>query len=184
MERRSRLFTFILALIPGAGQMYLGQMNKGIELLALFFLIDPVFSFVGLGFIGGIARLLLWCYAFFDTFDLARRVDRGERIREDDFVLFRTLNDYVKRTNTGSDNEDFPPKEENMPASDRADGQGSNWLLWGWGLVIIGMVAILNRTFWNNEFYGLVKSFVSMYFIPIVMIAAGGYLLIKNKNRL
>lgn len=170
MERRSKFLTFVLALIPGAGHMYLGQINKGIQLLALFVIINPALNLVGLGFLGDIVRLILWCYAFFDTFDLARRVDRGEQIKDGDFLVFKYMNSYMNNDKSG----DFPLKEHFR--------YNKNWLLWGWGLIIFGVLAIFNRTFWNNEFYGLIKSFVSMYFIPILLIAAGAYMLIRNKN--
>lgn len=165
MERRSKFITFIVALIPGAGQMYLGLLNKGIQLLALFVLINPLLDFIGLGFLGNMIQLVIWCYSFFDTFDIARRMDRGEQLKDTDY----TINKYVDQIK----NEDFPSKEVL---------NNKLGIVLGWGLVVVGILAIANRTFLNNELYGVIKSFVSMYFIPMVLIAAGVFMLIRNKK--
>ena len=69
---KNKLLIFIFSFIPGAGQMYLDMMKKGIIIMALFFLI-----FLGVGFLSfdllGIFNIFLaflptiWFYSFFDT---------------------------------------------------------------------------------------------------------------------
>ena len=49
--RKSRILTFLFALWPGAGQMYLGYMKRGVSLMGLFFLIFAIMGFLGLSFL-------------------------------------------------------------------------------------------------------------------------------------
>ena len=44
MEKRNNLITFLSALIPGVGQIVLGLYKKGIQLFALWVLIQPILS--------------------------------------------------------------------------------------------------------------------------------------------
>lgn len=169
MERRSRFLTFVLALIPGVGQMYLGLVKKGIQLFLLFILIDHVLGFVGLGYIGGMLKLCVWAYAFWDTFEIARRLDRGEKVNDSDYIF----NKYMD-------------KRENEEAPFSYKGHSFNksfWLLCGWGLIVIGILAIVNLSFGNNDIYGQIKSAISTYFIPGLLVIAGIYMLIINRKK-
>lgn len=164
MERRSKFLTFVLALIPGAGQIYLGLTMKGIQLFALYVLIRPALDIIGLGYIGGMLKIIIWVYAFFDTFEVARRIDRGERVGDSEFVFKKYMENNDKFDHIGrSFNKNF-------------------WLLCGWGLIAVGILAILNLTFGSNDLYGLIKSYVSTYFIPVILVIAGFYMLVKNKR--
>lgn len=65
--KKSAFFTFCFAFIPGAGQMYLGFMKRGLSLITLFCL-----AIVGCAIIPYCAAALpiIWMYSFFDTFNL------------------------------------------------------------------------------------------------------------------
>ena len=79
--------TFIFACIPGAGQMYYGYMKRGLSLITLFCI------GVILGAIVGpliVVCPIVWMYSFFDTYDLVRRITRGEP-REDSLLFFENL---------------------------------------------------------------------------------------------
>lgn len=67
--KKNKFLTFIFALIPGAGHMYLGYMKKGISVMTLF---CGTFALIGmLSFEYLIAALpIIWFYSFFDTFRL------------------------------------------------------------------------------------------------------------------
>lgn len=67
--RKSRILTFLFALWPGAGQMYLGYMKRGVSLMGLFFLIFAIMGFLGLSFLAFLLPII-WFYAFFDTMNL------------------------------------------------------------------------------------------------------------------
>lgn len=62
--RKSKFLTFIFAFFPGAGQMYVGLMKKGVSIMTLFFticafcMIFPPIAFL---------LPVLWFYSFFDA---------------------------------------------------------------------------------------------------------------------
>ena len=66
MKRKSRFLTFIAAMIPGAGQMYQGQLKRGASIMILF---SAVCAFSIFTMIGELCIFLpvLWFYAFFDA---------------------------------------------------------------------------------------------------------------------
>lgn len=168
MERRSKLLTFITALIPGVGQLYLGLFKKGIQILVLFILINPVLRIIGLGFLSDIIKLIIWCYAFFDTFDIARRIDRGETVSDSDYVI----NKYMDKKENGESSFDYKGNSFNKRF----------WLFCGWGLILVGILAIVNLMFGTNDLYGVIKSTISIYFVPGVLVIAGCYMLLKNRK--
>lgn len=168
MESRNKALTFLLALIPGVGQMYLGLFKKGIQILVLSILIRPVFDIIGIGSLGGILSIIIWCYAFFDTFDIAKKLDRGEFVKDSEFVLSKYMD--------GNQNEDVKVGFKGYSVNK------SLWMLCGWALVIIGVLAIVNLTFGSNELYGLIKSYISTYFIPALLVVIGIYMLVRYRK--
>lgn len=69
-QKKSRFFTFLCSLIPGAAEMYMGFMKQGVSLMAVFAL-----SIVGLA--SGLealfipALVLSWFYSFFHARNVA-----------------------------------------------------------------------------------------------------------------
>jgi hypothetical protein len=166
MNRRNNFLTYLLALFPGVGYMYLGLVIKGVETLAIFMLIDPLFSIVGLGFLTGLVKIPIWLYVFFDTINTAKRLDNGEVIQDEDFI-FRKLN-----ANTSFNN------------NYNTEGIKKNvWIIVGWTLVALGALALTNRVLRSFGLYNLIKSYMSMYLIPLVFILVGIYLLFRNKSQ-
>lgn len=159
--RRNSFLTFLAALIPGIGYMYLGLIRRGIQFLLLYLLIEPVFRIVGLSFLASIIKIPLWFYTFFDTFNVANKLDRGEIVYDSDIF--------------GN-------------GSFQVDGRWANllndkWILIaGWALVILGVLGVINKAFYGNEIYNLIRSYISTYFIPVIFIAIGAYLLYKNNR--
>lgn len=170
MNRRSGFLTFVAALIPGVGYMYLGLMRKGLEALLIYMLLIPVFSMLGLGFIGGILRTILWFYTFIDTFNIARRIDMGEIVLDSDLFISKFLDretfNYAGNTSGGNYNRDMDKKV---------------WITIAWALIIIGILSITNKLFSGNEIYYVIKSAINKYFLPVIFIIAGTCLLIKRK---
>ena len=82
--RKSRILTFLFALWPGAGQMYLGYMKRGVSLMLLFCLIFAIMGFLGLSFLAFLLPII-WFYAFFDTMNL--RSMSYEFLPQDDFLF-------------------------------------------------------------------------------------------------
>lgn len=85
-RKKNSFFTFIFSLLPGAGQMYMGFMKRGLSLMASFFLI--IFLSVWLN-IGPIMLIipLIWFYAFFDTHNLRSMPDEEFYAMEDDYLF-------------------------------------------------------------------------------------------------
>lgn len=82
---RNSFLTFLFALIPGAGQMYLGLMKKGICIMLGFGLISTLVHLAPFNFIGFILPVI-WFYAFFDTLVVARLTPEERMLDEDDFM--------------------------------------------------------------------------------------------------
>ncbi|KRQ87961.1 hypothetical protein ABG79_00126 [Caloramator mitchellensis] len=159
--RRNSLLTFLSALIPGVGYMYLGLVRRGIQFLILFLLVEPVFDMVGLGFLSTIVKVPIWFYTFFDTFNLANKIDRGEIVHDSD--LFGNGNFRINESISNLFSNKF-------------------LTLVGWGLILIGIIAVFNKMFYGYELYNLIRSYISTYFVPVLFIAIGAYLLLKNKR--
>ena len=72
--RINGFFLFCCACVPGAGQMYLGYMKRGLCLISLFCL-NLMFCMM-LPFLG-VFLPVIWMYAFFDSFNLRRQLRTG-----------------------------------------------------------------------------------------------------------
>ncbi|MEA5082882.1 MAG: hypothetical protein VB018_01875 [Lachnospiraceae bacterium] len=80
MEKNS-LLTFIFSFMPGAGEMYLGMMKKGLAIMTAFFAV----VFLGMAlYMEEICVILpiIWCYSFFDTINMRKYSPEG-RIEKD-----------------------------------------------------------------------------------------------------
>ena len=86
-NKKNRLFTFIISLIPGAGEMYLGFYKAGASIMLLFL--------GGAAFFGSLFPPMfyllptLWFYSFFHTHNLNNMPDDEFYALEDDY-LFHT----------------------------------------------------------------------------------------------
>ncbi|MFS0725872.1 hypothetical protein [Paenibacillus sp. 1P07SE] len=80
--RRSRLLTTLLAVIPGAGHMYLGAQQRGLQLMGAFLLSFYLLDVLYLTFFMFLVPVI-WCFAFFDALQLGARYERMEGFIED-----------------------------------------------------------------------------------------------------
>lgn len=87
IRKKNNFYTFIFSLVPGAGQMYMGFMKRGLSLMSIFFLI--IFSAVWLN-IGPLffIALITWFYSFFDTHNLRSTPDDEFYTLEDNYIIF------------------------------------------------------------------------------------------------
>lgn len=83
--KKNSFFTFCFSFIPGAGQMYLNYMKRGISLmciagvlLTLAILLETVI-FV-------IPFLIVMAYSFFDTYNIRDRIGTEDEVK-DDYIL-------------------------------------------------------------------------------------------------
>ena len=87
MTRKKRGFwTFIFSLMPGAGEMYLGFMKRGVSTMLVFL---GWLTFCGMsGFdVGVILVSVIWFYSFFTVHNLVSLPDEEFYQQEDDYIL-------------------------------------------------------------------------------------------------
>ena len=83
--KKSSFLTFCFALIPGAGQMYLGLMKKGVSIMALFFGTIATIGFLHFDLLT-LLLPVIWFYSFFDTFNM-RALSEEQMRYADKFIL-------------------------------------------------------------------------------------------------
>lgn len=154
MEKKSGVVTFLVALLPGAGYMYFGMLRYGIESMVLFFVVPQVFDYIGLGFISYIFSIPFWLYTFFDTYKISGKYNRGEIIH--DKSLFSK--NEVKNINISN----------------------GGWIAFAWLLIIIGILALVNKIFVAFDIFYTIKQ----YFLPGFFILIGIYLLVRGKDKI
>ena len=88
-KRKNGFLTFCFAFVPGAGQMYLGYMHRGLSIVTLFAVVTMAasfFSFLGLGILA-VLLPIIWMYSFFDTFRIAGMTPEEATAHPDAFLL-------------------------------------------------------------------------------------------------
>ncbi|WP_312475887.1 hypothetical protein [Neobacillus sp.] len=94
-----RFYTIVLSFIPGLGHFQLGLMNRGLTLLATFFGLGAMVTFITAissrgEFLVFLAALpIIWVYGFFDAVQQVNKKQRGEELIDrtiyEDFELRR-----------------------------------------------------------------------------------------------
>jgi TM2 domain-containing membrane protein YozV len=67
--------TLLSFFLPGAGQLYNGQVGKGLAFLLVTLFVNLPLMFVGVGFLTG---LITWIWGMMDAHSSAERINRGE----------------------------------------------------------------------------------------------------------
>lgn len=86
IKKKSAFLTFCCSLLPGAGQMYMGFMKRGISLMASFFLLIFLSVWLECGPLL-LAVPIIWFFAFFDTHNLRSVPDDKFYSLQDDYIL-------------------------------------------------------------------------------------------------
>lgn len=87
MTRKKRGFwTFCFSLIPGAGEMYLGFMKRGVSMMCIFF---GWLAFCGTFHfdVGLFVLPVVWFYSFFQVHNLVSLPDEEFYQQEDDYLI-------------------------------------------------------------------------------------------------
>lgn len=84
-SRKSGFLTFVFSFIPGAGEMYLGLMKKGIAVMGAFGIVFFLCALIRNG-IFGILLPIIWFYSFFDTFNL-KHLNAEQKIQAEEKFL-------------------------------------------------------------------------------------------------
>lgn len=135
--RKNWFLTFIFSFIPGASQMYMNYMKRGLSVMTLMGLS------IALAAIGGsplfsLPIVLIACWSFFDTWNLRNMNDEKRKEFKDELVW-----------NT-EDWKNFMPKTD-----DKKKKYG-----FGIALIVIGIYVMLLMIFgWISDYFG------DLYFI-------------------
>jgi TM2 domain-containing membrane protein YozV len=165
--KKSSFWTFVFSLVPGAGQMYLGYLKRGVSVMLLFFGIIFLSSFWGLGAISFVLPVI-WFFAFFDSFHI-RDMTQEEKEEKPDRFFFDTH---------GGLDEDF------------ASLIKKRHFMIGAGCILVGAYLIFNVAVepfmdmihaYVPWLYTVVRSVPSV-FVAVLIIALGIYL-VRGKNQ-
>ena len=170
MTRKKRGFwTFCFSLIPGAGEMYLGFMKRGLSMMCIFF---GWLAFCGLfNFgVGAFVLPVIWFYSFFQVHNLVSLPDEEFYQQEDDFLILHM---------------------DKIVGVDRWERGKVKFL--AAALIFIGGYTIVStvwRSFWNalpdwlyNDLY-VIRDGVPRIVISLILIAFGAYLIRGKKEKL
>ncbi len=90
IRKKNGFLTFCFSLLPGAGQMYMGFMKRGLSLMSAFFLLIFLAMLLRTEAIMLIMPVL-WFYAFFDTHNLRAMPEDEFYAQEDEFLAISQL---------------------------------------------------------------------------------------------
>ncbi len=76
LDNKSRLLAFLFSLIPGAGYMYLGLMNRGLQTLIIFFGTIFVQELTNIDIVALVIPVVMF-YSIFDTLQIVRKMRQG-----------------------------------------------------------------------------------------------------------
>jgi hypothetical protein len=91
--KKNKFLTFCFSMLPGAGHMYIGFMKMGLSLMAAFFFIIFLSSWLNIGPLVFILPLI-WFYAFFDCMNKQYSTDEEFLLLEDNYLF--SLDEMVK----------------------------------------------------------------------------------------
>lgn len=126
IKKRNKFITFVLSMIPGAGQMYMGFMKRGLSLMlfaALYIIFCSIFNFTALLML----LPVIWFYAFFDAININGMDDAEFAKLSDDYLILEGIDLSWLRNITGK-----------------------SGLLLGWTAVVCGVI-LLAKNLWELE---------------------------------
>ena len=85
-KEKSKFLTFGFSLLPGAGHMYMGFMKMGLSLMAAFFFLIFLSSWLSIGPLLFVLPLI-WFYSFFDCMNKRYATDEEFLLLEDNYLF-------------------------------------------------------------------------------------------------
>lgn len=76
--KKSKFLTFVLSAVPGLGHYYLGLMNRGLQIMILFFGSLYFLSILGYNQSFPYISTIIWFYSLFDALQQHRIVNKEE----------------------------------------------------------------------------------------------------------
>lgn len=157
---KNRFLVFLSSLIPGAGQMYLGLMRRGVAIMISFVVLIALSDMLRLSLVL-LLLPVIWAYSFFDTFSLSKLPEEKRVELNNKFVLL-----------SGS-------KVNELVSKKRA--------LLGTGLMLAGVLAILNTVQYSSFIYDNPALVWFFDRLPTFLVSAGiiilGIYLVFSKKR-
>ncbi|MFT5871558.1 MAG: hypothetical protein ACI8WT_000478 [Clostridium sp.] len=92
-KEKSKFLTFCFSLLPGAGHMYMGFMKMGLSLMAAFFFLIFLSSWLSIGPLLFVLPLI-WFYSFFDCMNKRYSTDEEFLLLEDNYLF--SLDELIK----------------------------------------------------------------------------------------
>ena len=86
---KSKTLTFFLSALPGLGHYYLGQMNRGLQMMALFFGSMFLLSFLRLDF--AYVIIIIWFYSLFDVLQQHRKINEQKELIDPPLLSWEKL---------------------------------------------------------------------------------------------
>lgn len=80
-RRHSVFWATVFSFIPGAGHMYLGIMNRGLQLMLAFFGIIAITNLFYSAQFLNIFSVIIWFYSFFDCYHIRKKIEQGEDVK-------------------------------------------------------------------------------------------------------
>ncbi len=157
--KKNALLTFLFALIPGAGQMYYGYMQRGLSLISLFSLSFGLAYTVTEMFL--VFCAIVWMYSFFDVYDLLRCANAGQP-RQDGLMLIGSV--------------------EELKRAIPRNGKLLGWILIGLGiyglyeLIVRDLLFPLFRMLFGDMAWGILHNIPGIV-VSVLFITAGVWLL-------
>lgn len=155
-NQNKKLLSLLLNIIPGAGHIFIGYKDKGIQIAGSFFFIYIIGQLTGLDLLNFIS-VLVWIYSILDVINIGNNdssMGRNELSSKD----FNTAISHFK---------------------DRL-----NWV--GYFLIFIGIMTLINRfasEFIDKNLFRQIESYVKDGLISIVSIGLGLKLLMGKKKK-
>ncbi len=148
----NNFLVFVFSLIPGAGYMYLGLMQKGLEAMLLFFVSVTIVGWLDLPYLIPMIAIPLWFYFFFDTFAMRGRLVQGDEV--DDKGILNIMAQL---------------------------GEHKYYFI-GIALLIIGILALLANLGQDLSGWWVYGRYIRKYLPSVLLISAGVYLLYRTRS--
>lgn len=169
IRKKNSFFTFCFSFLPGAGQMYMGFMKRGVTLMSAFWIIIFLAAWLGLEPLL-FAMPIIWFFAFFDTFNLRSMPDDEFYAMEDEYLFIP----------------EFAKEKTQLMQSKYRNILALVLIIIGFSILWNNFTDILNYYLPNYLSYAIYR--IGRYFpqlvIGIAIIALGLYLIRGKKNEL
>lgn len=144
---------FCFACVPGAAQMYMNLFRRGFQLMFGFIASIVLFSYVNTEGMIPLIIIPLWFFSFFDSYAIRRRLGRGELVEDVEIFDYNIILRNKKVV--------------------------------GAIMLVLGVLGVANAfehsvlsNLFGGEFYWAVKRSI----IPLTLVLAGAYILLKSKR--